>query len=54
MKYIVFTLILKFISLIQFQTVQCQINCADAPTPAAKIVCEQLHRWDKNARVYFN
>uniref|UniRef100_A0A7E4ZX04 ShTK domain protein n=1 Tax=Panagrellus redivivus TaxID=6233 RepID=A0A7E4ZX04_PANRE len=27
-----------------------QLNCAEAPTPALKIVCEQLHRWDKNAR----
>uniref|UniRef100_A0AC35FYI9 ShKT domain-containing protein n=1 Tax=Panagrolaimus sp. PS1159 TaxID=55785 RepID=A0AC35FYI9_9BILA len=25
-------------------------NCAEAPTPALKIVCEQIHRWDKNAR----
>uniref|UniRef100_A0AC34R0V6 Tyrosinase copper-binding domain-containing protein n=1 Tax=Panagrolaimus sp. JU765 TaxID=591449 RepID=A0AC34R0V6_9BILA len=27
-----------------------QSNCAEAPTPALKIICEQLHRWDKNAR----
>jgi hypothetical protein len=28
-----------------------QLDCAAAPTSALKIVCEQLHRWDKNARV---
>ncbi|KAK0425739.1 hypothetical protein QR680_009353 [Steinernema hermaphroditum] len=27
-----------------------QVNCADAPTPALKIVCEQLHKWDAGAR----
>lgn len=27
-----------------------QMNCAEAPTAAARIVCEQLHRWDTNAR----
>lgn len=31
--------------------VYAQLNCADAPTSAAKIVCEQLHSWDKNTRV---
>uniref|UniRef100_A0A915DFA9 Tyrosinase copper-binding domain-containing protein n=1 Tax=Ditylenchus dipsaci TaxID=166011 RepID=A0A915DFA9_9BILA len=30
--------------------IQAQINCADAPTAAARIVCEQLHKWDTNAR----
>lgn len=28
-----------------------QMNCAEAPTAAARIVCEQLHKWDANARV---
>ncbi|KAI1721618.1 common central domain of tyrosinase domain-containing protein [Ditylenchus destructor] len=27
-----------------------QMNCAEAPTAAARIVCEQLHKWDTNAR----
>ncbi|KAH7697070.1 CBN-TYR-4 protein [Aphelenchoides avenae] len=33
-----------------FPVVHSQLNCAQAPTPAARIVCEQLHRWDTNAR----
>lgn len=36
-----------------FVEIRGQLNCAEAPTPAAKIVCEQLHSWDKNARVIF-
>lgn len=25
--------------------------CADAPSESAIIICEQLHKWDKQARV---
>lgn len=32
-------------------TVNAQLDCSEAPTSALKIICEQLHRWDKNARV---
>ncbi|CAK5113229.1 unnamed protein product [Meloidogyne enterolobii] len=30
--------------------INAQMDCSAAPTSALRIVCEQLHRWDKNAR----
>lgn len=35
----------------QQQQSEAQNPCADAPTSALRKYCEQLHRWDKAARV---
>lgn len=44
-------LFIAFLLLFNLKTINCQLNCANAPTPALNIVCEQLYRWDKNSRV---
>ena len=41
-----FTFSLAFIN-----DVYAQKDCSQAPTAALRVLCEQLHRWDTNARV---
>lgn len=42
---------LSFILLTFLPFLHAQLDCSEAPTSALRIVCEQLHRWDTNARV---
>uniref|UniRef100_A0A914EAR5 ShKT domain-containing protein n=1 Tax=Acrobeloides nanus TaxID=290746 RepID=A0A914EAR5_9BILA len=44
--WLIFTILLGFVPL---ETVG-QGSCAQAPNPSARIICEQLHKWDTNAR----
>ena len=34
-----------------FECANAQMDCSKAPNPDVRTLCEQLHKWDKNARV---